>query len=1057
MSGSFHLAFVQPFVIDPAIDWVKASLQRGAWYGGAAYADGAIEDEFRRYVFRDCTTMICGIIYAVGATVLTSSGIVPFPFAVAAYEITLAFIGLCTCALDAHFCFFRESTAGTAKIRAAIALAQGAIATLMCCTGVLASYHVCDNGTDLFGFLWSRPIMTPARRFKYCVISMDTYSTLTSTMALAMIKTTPVAHVGLGVFNVLAYVTSRYYMPVNTEPTGNIWAKNFLVFMFTATTLAYGVARTEMTRRQFERAVDLEKATRSAAARQEEVNTLLSDMLPATVLTRLLNGESNSVDFVASASVMYSDVVQFTKWSSSRTARDVAGMLNELCISFDACARQYAVEKIKTIGDAYWAVAGIPDESMDHAERLCNFAQAILSIAQRENRRHVEWAPGIQLRIGVHSGPVAGGMLGNQQLSYEVFGSTTHLAEEVEQMGVPGHVAVSAATAALLPPGAIEESFRLQPIMIEHADGASSALPLFVLTASSISRSNTPSDSNHMSADSTGGSVRHTQAAVGASDGGVDRRLRKQRQEFINARAARRGAMMPSEDDLKDILNRFSTRKYGWVFLDFLDPEVEHAYGAFARYHYRHVHILLAALFPAVILGLLLAVGIEGSGVTALSLGLVLGAAGVALGLVAVAVLLQRQVVADKTEADATATAVSSPAAAIATADVIARHVLGGALAAILAQLPFGAVSNDVGYVPYFVTCLSALPTVSIGSLAILLCNIVVLAPVTFYFAFDSQWLFSHTALYIIQMLITWLMAVSTEKMLRRSFLEAQVAHHYTLVQQTQVEGQASILSSLVPTFVLSDLMAWLATDLHPGKSIVIHYDHLCVGFLRLDPATVAGVVDFDDQDDVAAARGVMALQQTADAVFARLRCIVKIKTIGDIVLLAGPFDDRFGVELAAAELTVASVQLRSHVYKAGLNVGPAVGAVMGTARLCFDVFGDTVNTCSRAMSTASDVRCISATTVFADAVEKAYDRAPHVVYDEVTGAPSGPSLFISLESATTGDNSPTALAAIVRFGETEQRVAKGKGVLHVRRLLSATPNAVVAPLHEPPPGVIPE
>lgn len=145
--------------------------------------------------------------------------------------------------------------------------------------------------------------------------------------------------------------------------------------------------------------------------------------------------------------VFFVDIVDFTTLSASMTAAEVVSILNELFSRFDALTEQYAMEKIKTIGDAYMAVAGVPDPHPDHARRAVDLARAMLA----ELRDYT--APDgtrIKARIGICSAPVVAGVIGRRKFIYDLWGDTVNTASRMESHGVCNQIQVTESTYRIL-------------------------------------------------------------------------------------------------------------------------------------------------------------------------------------------------------------------------------------------------------------------------------------------------------------------------------------------------------------------------------------------------------------------------------------------------------------------------------------------------------------------------------------------------------------------------------------------------------------------------------
>jgi class 3 adenylate cyclase len=180
-----------------------------------------------------------------------------------------------------------------------------------------------------------------------------------------------------------------------------------------------------------------------AEAIDEERRTsdrLLLNILPASVSERLKGGEFPIADSFPSVSIVFADIVGFTPLSARLSPSEVIAMLSGLYSHFDDLVTARGLEKIKTIGDAYMAVGGLPEPLTDHAERVVDLALAMVAAGAAG-----DW-PEVSLRVGVHSGPAAGGVIGSRKFAYDVWGDTVNIAARLEQSGVAGRVHVSEQT-----------------------------------------------------------------------------------------------------------------------------------------------------------------------------------------------------------------------------------------------------------------------------------------------------------------------------------------------------------------------------------------------------------------------------------------------------------------------------------------------------------------------------------------------------------------------------------------------------------------------------------
>ena len=176
---------------------------------------------------------------------------------------------------------------------------------------------------------------------------------------------------------------------------------------------------------------------------------LLLNILPETIAERLKSNEKTIADSFTHATVLFSDIVGFTDLSTRLSAQDLVRLLNQLFTEFDLLCEYYGIEKIKTIGDSYMAVAGVPDFHEDHAELVAKMA-----IDMRNTTASFVAATGekIAIRIGLHSGPVVAGVIGLKKFVYDLWGDTVNLASRMESTGEPGRIQISSETYALLAP-----------------------------------------------------------------------------------------------------------------------------------------------------------------------------------------------------------------------------------------------------------------------------------------------------------------------------------------------------------------------------------------------------------------------------------------------------------------------------------------------------------------------------------------------------------------------------------------------------------------------------
>ena len=186
-----------------------------------------------------------------------------------------------------------------------------------------------------------------------------------------------------------------------------------------------------------------------AALRQEQAKAegLLLNILPRSIADRLKAQTQPIADQFGAASILFADVVDFTPWSEQLPPAEVVGYLDHLFSNFDELAERWELEKIKTIGDCYMVAAGVPAPRPDHARALALMALDMLeAMRSNDDVRHL----GLELRIGINSGPVVAGVIGRKRFLYDLWGDAVNTASRMESHGMPGRIQITRATYELL-------------------------------------------------------------------------------------------------------------------------------------------------------------------------------------------------------------------------------------------------------------------------------------------------------------------------------------------------------------------------------------------------------------------------------------------------------------------------------------------------------------------------------------------------------------------------------------------------------------------------------
>jgi class 3 adenylate cyclase len=180
---------------------------------------------------------------------------------------------------------------------------------------------------------------------------------------------------------------------------------------------------------------------------QEKSEQLLLNILPEAIAKRLKAGETVIADSWPEVTVLFSDLVNFTRYSAGVSALDLVNRLNEIFQALDELIVDHGLEKIKTIGDAYMLAGGLPSPRPDHAEAVANMA---LDMTARVQELNAGYDVPLQVRIGIHTGPVVAGIIGHKKFTYDLWGDTVNTASRMESHGIPGRIQISEATYAQL-------------------------------------------------------------------------------------------------------------------------------------------------------------------------------------------------------------------------------------------------------------------------------------------------------------------------------------------------------------------------------------------------------------------------------------------------------------------------------------------------------------------------------------------------------------------------------------------------------------------------------
>lgn len=214
---------------------------------------------------------------------------------------------------------------------------------------------------------------------------------------------------------------------------------NFFIFGANAVGMMLGYILEHTNRLTFLQRLIIEQQHRESEGLRAESERLLLNVLPDTVAERLKRGETVA-DYYEHAAILFADIENFTPYSAEKSPREIVDLLNQIFSAFDQLTEKYGLEKIKTIGDAYMVVSGVPLSRSDYLEALVEMAFEMQKIMESFRR---ESLCDFNLRIGINTGPVVAGIIGYKKFSYDLWGDTVNTASRMESFGIPGKIQVT--------------------------------------------------------------------------------------------------------------------------------------------------------------------------------------------------------------------------------------------------------------------------------------------------------------------------------------------------------------------------------------------------------------------------------------------------------------------------------------------------------------------------------------------------------------------------------------------------------------------------------------
>ncbi|TGK11884.1 ammonium transporter [Leptospira fletcheri] len=208
--------------------------------------------------------------------------------------------------------------------------------------------------------------------------------------------------------------------------------------------LVLGKVRTTLAENEQAR-VEIAEAYERVRHEQDRAEKLLLNVLPPSIAAELKQNAGLIAESYPDVSILFADIVGFTRLSSKMKPESVVRILNQIFSHFDILAEKYRLEKIKTIGDAYMAVGGLPVPEKDHPLLVAHMAWDMKEILSRFKLKKSRM--GLRMRIGINTGPVVAGVIGTKKFIYDIWGDAVNLASRMESHGVPGEIQVTESTA----------------------------------------------------------------------------------------------------------------------------------------------------------------------------------------------------------------------------------------------------------------------------------------------------------------------------------------------------------------------------------------------------------------------------------------------------------------------------------------------------------------------------------------------------------------------------------------------------------------------------------
>ena len=186
------------------------------------------------------------------------------------------------------------------------------------------------------------------------------------------------------------------------------------------------------------------KLTKELEVEKDNIKQIMSKILPVNIALELQEKKKVEPKYIDECSVLFTDFVGFTQLTENLSPKNLIDLLHQIFCKFDEICKQNNIEKVKTIGDSYMCVSGVLDKEKDHAIRLCQAAKEMLAFLNKTNlQRSKLRIPTWEMRIGIHTGPVICGVVGDDKFTFDIWGDTVNMASLMEQNSEQGKINIS--------------------------------------------------------------------------------------------------------------------------------------------------------------------------------------------------------------------------------------------------------------------------------------------------------------------------------------------------------------------------------------------------------------------------------------------------------------------------------------------------------------------------------------------------------------------------------------------------------------------------------------